>query len=142
MTKKGELKKEILTKILTGKLKETCASESQNELDQLDQKQKIKVTPYREILLSDGHGLIIKTSCSLTSDNRVQVIQYRESPDPEGSKFMCTEPNYFENKVEFLEWLSNLITNHFDEIPYITISPLVESEIKKHERESIDAMYL
>jgi hypothetical protein len=139
LTKKDELKKEILTKILTGKLKKKSISESEKKVDH---KQKVKVKPYREILLADGHGLLIKTTCSVTTDKRIQVIQYRESPDPEGTRFMCTEPNYFENKLEFLEWLSNLIKNHFDEIPYITISPLEETEIKKHERESTDIMYL
>jgi hypothetical protein len=110
--------------------------------DEKDKSTDINVTPYREIILSDGHGLYIKTICNLTTDNRVQVTQYRESPDPDGVKFLCTEPNYFENKGEFLDWLSQILINNFDEIPYITIAPLKESELKKHEKETTDAMYL
>jgi len=100
------------------------------------------VTPYREIVLSDGHGFYIKTVCNLTSDDQVQVMQYREHIDPEGSKFACTEPTYFENKNAFLEWLLEMLKKNFDEIPYITISPIEISKIKKHEREATDSMYL
>jgi hypothetical protein len=103
---------------------------------------KIKLTPYREIELSDGKGLYIKTTCNLTSDQRVQVIQYRESPDPEGTKFACTEPSYFESKDEFLEWISQLIRHNFDDLPFIKIVPLKEEELIKKERETTDTMYL
>lgn len=101
----------------------------------------VKVTPYREIMLSDGHGFFIKTTCGMTSDDRVQVTQYREHSDPEGMKFVCTEPTYFENKNEFLDWLVEMLKKNFDEIPYITIKPIDSLEIKKQERETIDAMY-
>ena len=102
----------------------------------------IETTPYREIQLSDGHGFFIKTTCNLTSDDRVQVLQYREHQEPEGTKFQCTDPIYFENKKEFLEWLAELLKNNFDKIPYITITPLDISKMKEHERETTDAMYL
>jgi hypothetical protein len=105
------------------------------------QKEK-KLRPYREIELSDGHGFYIKTTCNLTSDDQVQVMQYRESPDPDGTKFSCTDPVLFQNKTEFLEWLSQLIINNFDEIPYIKIIPIKEEEIKRKERETTDTMYL
>jgi hypothetical protein len=107
-----------------------------------DKNKKLKLTPYREIELSDGGGFYIKTTCNLTDDGRVQVIQFRETPDPEGVKFTCTEPTYFENKGEFFEWISHLIIHNFDEIPYIKIVPLKDDEIKKKERETTDTMYL
>ncbi len=103
---------------------------------------EIKVTPYREIEFSDGSGFYIKTACNLTSDNRVQVMQYREHINHEGTKFSCTDPIYFESKSEFLEWLAEMLKKNFDDIPYITIKPIKSSEIKKHERETTDAMYL
>jgi hypothetical protein len=103
---------------------------------------KEELTPYREIELSDGKGLYIKTTCNLTSDHRVQVVQYRESPDPEGTKFACTEPSYFESKGEFLEWLSQLILHNFDELPFIKIIPIQKEEIIRKERETTDTMYL
>lgn len=100
------------------------------------------LTPYREIILSDGHGFYIKTVCNLTPELRVHVQQYREHIDPEGTKFACTEPTIFENKTEFLEWLIQMVKNNFDEIPYITIAPLEMAKIEKHEREATDSMYL
>lgn len=103
---------------------------------------EVKLIPYREIELSDGHGFYIKTTCNLTDDDQVQVVQYRESPDPDGTKFSCTDPVFFQNKLEFLEWLSQLIIKNFDEIPYIKIVPIKEEEIKRKERESTDTMYL
>jgi hypothetical protein len=102
----------------------------------------IKVTPYREIILSDNKGFLIKTTCSLTSDDQIQVIQYREHVAAEGMKFACTEPIYFENKTAFLDWLVELLKKNFDEIPYITISPIDVIAIKKHERDAQDTMYL
>jgi hypothetical protein len=107
-----------------------------------EKSKKIELTPYREIELSDGKGLYIKTTCNLTSDQRVQVIQYRESPDPEGTKFACSEPSYFESKEEFLEWLSQLILHNFDELPFIKIAPLQKEEMIRKERETTDTMYL
>ncbi|WP_455393003.1 hypothetical protein [[Eubacterium] cellulosolvens] len=100
------------------------------------------ITPYREIVLSDGSGFYIRTICNLTSDARVQVSQYREHVEPDGTKFACTEPIYFENKSAFLEWLVEMLKKNFDEIPYITISPVDVKNIKKHEREATDTMYL
>jgi hypothetical protein len=100
------------------------------------------LTPYREIILSDGHGFYIKTVCNLTPDERVHVQQYREHIDPEGTKFACTEPTFFENKTEFLDWLIEMVKKNFDEIPYITITPLEMAKIKKHERDATDTMYL
>ncbi len=100
------------------------------------------LTPYREITLSDGHGFYIKTTCSLTKDERVLVQQYREYNEPDGIKFQCTDPIYFENKAEFLEWLIELLKNNFEKIPFITIAPIKDEDIKKHERETTDAMYL
>ncbi len=103
---------------------------------------EVDVRPYREIVFSDGHGFYIKTTCNLTSDDRVQVTQYREHIDHDGTKFVCGEPAYFENKDTFLEWLLEMLKGNFDEIPYITITPIETSKIKKHEREATDAMYL
>lgn len=102
----------------------------------------VDLRPYREIVLSDGHGFFIKTTCNLTSDDRVQVVQYREHSSAEGMKFACTEPVYFENKSEFLEWIMETLKHNFDKIPYITITPIDSSEIKKHEREARDTMYM
>jgi hypothetical protein len=112
------------------------------EKSKLSVPKKLDVKPYREIIFSDGHGFYIKTTCNLTSDDRVQVIQYREHIDPEGSKFACTEPTYFENKEVFLKWLFEMLKKNFDDIPYITITPIEVSKIKKHEREATDTMYL
>ena len=92
-------------------------------------------------MFSDGAGFFIKTACNLTRDNRVQVLQYREHADAEGMKFESTEPTYFETKKEFLEWLLESLRIHFDDIPYVTITPIKEKEIKKHERDTIDTMY-
>lgn len=133
--------KEESKSILEGKITKML-EDSKKKSSKKMKEDELELTPYREIILSDGSEFYIKTTCNLTSDNRVQVIQYRESPDSEGMKFLCTEPNYFESKTEFLEWLSQLIIGNFDEIPYITISPLKESDLKKHERETTEAMYL
>lgn len=103
---------------------------------------KFEVKPYREIVLSDGEGFIIKTTCNLTSDDQIQVIQYREHVAPEGNQFACTEPIYFENKTMFLEWLMEMLKKNFEDIPFITISPIDTIEIRKHEREAQDTMYL
>lgn len=102
----------------------------------------VKLTPYREIILSDGAEFFIKTTCNLTSDERIQIQQYREREDLEGRKFECSEPSYFESKDEFLDWLLISIKNNFDKIPFITIKPLKTEEIKKHERETTDTMYM
>jgi hypothetical protein len=100
------------------------------------------IEPYREIEFTDGHGYYIKTSCNLTSKGRVQVIQFRERTDPEGSKFACTEPSYFDDKEAFMTWLTQLLVTNFDDIPYITIKPVDSSNVKKEEREVQDTMYL
>lgn len=126
-------KKNTLEKIVKLKKNTNKAKASQSA--------KIEVTPYREILFSDGHGFFIRTTCNLTSDDRVQVTQYREHEDAEGTKFLCTEPNYFEDKKAFLDWLLEMLRNNFDEIPFITITPVKASEVKKYEREATDAMY-
>ena len=102
----------------------------------------VKVTPYREIIFSDGAEFFIKTTCNLTSDDRIQVQQYREHEDPEGRKFECSEPSYFDSRDDFLDWLMDSIKNNFDKIPFITIKPLKTEEIKKHERETTDTMYM
>ncbi len=122
---------------------ETCKQSTHTgPKNKSDRDKDIKLLPYREIELSDGHGFYIKTTCNLTSDERVQVIQYRESPDPEGAKFSCSDPVYFETRAEFLEWLSQLIIHNFDKIPYIKIVPLKEEDIKRKERETTETMYL
>ena len=105
-------------------------------------KKKEDIKPYREIIFSDGHGFYIKTCCNLTSDQRIQVVQYREHADPEGMKFACSDPLYFETKQAFLDWLVEIILKNFDDIPYITISPVELSKIKQHEREAKETMYL
>ncbi|MCK5559149.1 MAG: hypothetical protein KAJ51_01090 [Thermoplasmata archaeon] len=129
--------------------KKTKGSKSKDQIEpkkstgrKVKKPRDIKVTPYREIILSDNKGFLIKTTCNLTSDNQIQVIQYREHVAAEGMKFACTEPIYFENKTAFLDWLVELLKKNFDEIPYITISPIDEITIKKHEREAQDTMYL
>jgi hypothetical protein len=131
--KKGTIEEKEINQI-----NEECIACSVEESKMKD----IKVTPYREIVFSDGHEFLIKTTCNLTSDDRVQVLQYREHTDPEGSKFLCTDPTYFEDKNAFIDWLLEMLKKNFEDIPYITISPLKGDEIKKHERETIDTMYL
>jgi hypothetical protein len=147
-TKKKEPEQDINADSAPKKSKESKKNKSSKDSKKILKKIKpsksaeIEVTPYREIEFSDGSGFYIKTACNLTSDNRVQVMQYREHINHEGTKFSCTEPIYFETKSEFLEWLVEMLKKNFDEIPYITIKPIESSEIKKHERETTDTMYL
>jgi len=146
LTKKEKPKKTTSTK-KTKQGSKTTSTESKTKLKtrtikKSNKSDKFEVTPYREIVLSDGEGFIIKTTCNLTSDDQIQVIQYREHVAPEGNKFACTEPIYFENKTMFLEWLMEMLKKNFEDIPFITISPINTIEIKKHEREAQDTMYL
>ncbi|MCK5562264.1 MAG: hypothetical protein KAJ51_16815 [Thermoplasmata archaeon] len=137
--KKSENKKDTISIKLGKKKKLKLKTTTTKKKDSKDK--DVEVVPYREIEFSDGAGFFIKTAVNLTSDNRVQVTQYREHADPEGMKFVCTEPNYFEDKNAFLDWLLEMLKKNFDEIPYITIKPLKGPEIKKQERETVDTMY-
>jgi len=141
-TNQDSISLEIKENVILEDGKKKAKSKKKNQKGKRVKPDKEPVIPYREIVLSDGHGFYIKTVCNLTSDDQVQVMQYREHIDPEGSKFACTEPIYFENKQAFLEWLIEVLKKNFDEIPYITITPIEISKIKKHEREATDSMYL
>jgi hypothetical protein len=145
--KSGKSKKIVLYEKMNIKEEILGGSEGSKKAKGSKKSEKVKpddkdLKPYREIVFSDGSGFYIKTSCSITTKGRIQVVQYREHIDPEGTKFACSEPEYFENKDEFLEWLVTSVKDNFDQIPYITISPLDTKKIKKKERDATDTMYL
>ena len=96
---------------------------------------------YREITVSDGKGYVMQIYVKRRAGGSLQAVHFVEKEEAEGRMINAPPPIDFNDEVDFMSFLINLLAKEFERCPFITIRPMEMEAIQKKEKEATDYMY-
>ena len=96
---------------------------------------------YREISVSDGKGYLMQIYVKRRAGGALQAVHFIEKEEAEGRMINAPPPIDFNDEVDFMSFLINLLAKEFERCPFITIRPMEMEAIQKKEKEATDYMY-